>query len=214
MSGKERARTFSEPSGPPKLRCTLPRMAAPDAPVLLRSGLLEGVSVVVAGPGSPVAERCVDLGAAAYPLNVDLLDEEALGAVVQALPAAGVLVCDTAPALRGAADDGAALAEAVAGAFNATRAIVTARLEPAGGGLVLLIAPRPRDGPLADAAAAALENLARTTSVEWARLGVRVVAVRPRDVTTDAALADIVAYLASPAGAYFSGNVLDLGAAG
>jgi len=38
--------------------------------------------------------------------------------------------------------------------------------------------------------------------------------VRPRDVTTDAALADIVAYLASPAGAYFSGCLLDLGAAG
>jgi NAD(P)-dependent dehydrogenase (short-subunit alcohol dehydrogenase family) len=188
-------------------------MPAPDAPLLLHSGLLKGVSVVVAGAGSPVAERCAELGAAVHPLTVDLLDEEALGAVVQELPAAGVLVCDTAPALRSTADDGAALSGAVAGAFNATRAIVTAGLAPAGGGLVLLIAPRPRDGALAGAAAAALENLARTTSVEWARLGVRVVAVRPRDVTTDAALADLIAYLASPAGAYFSGCVLDLGAA-
>jgi NAD(P)-dependent dehydrogenase (short-subunit alcohol dehydrogenase family) len=187
-------------------------MSAPDAPVLLRSALLEGVVVVVAGAGSPVATRCAELGAAVHPLTVDLLDEEALGAAVQALPAAGVLVCDTAPALRGAADHGTALAEAVAGAFNALRALVAARLGPAGGGLALLIAPRPRDGALAGAAAAALENLARTTSVEWARLGVRVVAVRPRDVTTDAGLADLVAYLASPAGAYFSGCVLDLGA--
>jgi len=188
-------------------------MSAPDASVLLRSGLLEGVSVVVAGAGSPVAKRCAELGAAVHALTADLLDEEALGAAVQALPAAGVLVCDTAPALRGAADDGEALAEAVAGAFNAMRALMTARLEPAGGGLALLIAPRPRDGALAGAAAAALENLARTTSVEWARLGVRVVAVRPRDATTDGGLADLVAYLASPAGAYFSGCVLDLGAA-
>ena len=189
-------------------------MPAPDAPQLLRSGLLDGVSLVVAGAGSPVAERCAELGAAVHPLTVDLLDEAALGAIVQALPAVGVLVCGTAPALRGAADEGAGLSEAVAGAFNATRALVTARFEGAGGGLVLLIAPRPRDGALAGAAAAALENLARTTSVEWARLGVRVVAVRPRDVTTDAAIADLVAYLASPAGAYFSGCVLDLGAAG
>jgi len=189
-------------------------MPASDAPLLLRSGLLEGVSVLLAGSGSRVAERCAELGADVHVLDADLSDEEALAACVQALPEIAVLVCDTAPALRGAADDGAALSEAVAGAFNATRAIVTAKLEPAGGGLVLLIAPRPRDGALADAAAAALENLARTTSVEWARLGARVVAVRPRDVTTDGALADLVAYLASPAGAYFSGCVLDLGAAG
>jgi len=189
-------------------------MPAPDAPLSLRSGLLDGVSVVVSGAGSPVAARCAELGAAVHPLEADLLDEEALGAAVQALPGAGVLVCDSAPALRSGADDGTALADAVAGAFNAMRALVTAKLEPAGGGLVLLIAPRPRDGALADAAAAALENLARTTSVEWARLGVRVVAVRPRDVTSDAALADLVAYLASPAGAYFSGCALELGAAG
>jgi NAD(P)-dependent dehydrogenase (short-subunit alcohol dehydrogenase family) len=186
-------------------------MPAPDAPLLLRSGLLDGVSVVVAGAGSPVAERCAALGAAVHPLDADLLDEEALGAFVQALPTTAVLVCDTAPALRSGTGDGAALADAVAGAFNATRAVMTAKLEPSGGGLVLLIAPRPQDGALAASAGAALENLARTTSVEWARLSVRVVAVRPRDTTSDAALADLVAYLASPAGAYFSGCVLELG---
>jgi NAD(P)-dependent dehydrogenase (short-subunit alcohol dehydrogenase family) len=87
-------------------------------------------------------------------------------------------------------------------------------MEPAGAGMIVLLAPRPRDGAQAGPGAAALENLARTTSVEWARLDVRVVTVRPRDVTPDTAVSDLLAYLASPAGAYFSGCVLDLGAAG
>ncbi len=168
-------------------------MPAPHAPSLLRSGLLDGVVVVVAGSASPVAERCAGLGAGVHHLGADLLDEEAVGAAVQALPAVGVLVCDTGPALRDrrSGDDGTALADAVAGAFSATRAVVTTHFAPAGGGLALLIAPRPRDGALAGSAGAALENLARTTSVEWARLGVRVVAVRPRDATSDAALAEL-----------------------
>ena len=67
---------------------------------------------------------------------------------------------------------------------------MNAQLEPSGFGKVVLIAPRPADGEGAAAAGAALENLARTTGVEWARLGIRVVVVRPRDVTSDAALAD------------------------
>ena len=92
--------------------------------------------------------------------------------------------------------------------------MVNAHLAPAGFGKVILIAPRPGDGPHASAASAALENLARTTSVEWPRLGIRVVVVRPRDVKSEATLAQVVAYLASPAGDYFSGCVVDLGLAG
>lgn len=181
---------------------------------MLRDGLLEGIDVVVAGASQDVAGHCSELGARVRPLDVDLLDEDAVTAAALALPAAEVLVCDTGPALREGGGDATGLADAVAGAWNATRAVVTTQLEPAGHGLVLLIAPRPGDGAQAGAAGAALENLARTTSVEWARLGVRVVAVRPRDVTPDAALADLVAYLTSPAGAYFSGCVLDMGAVG
>ena len=78
----------------------------------------------------------------------------------------------------------------------------------------MLIAPRPADGDGAAAAGAALENLARTTAVEWARLGIRVVVVRPRGVTSEQALTQVVAYLASPAGDYFSGTALNLGGAG
>ncbi len=189
-------------------------MSAPNVPQLLLKGLLDGVEVVFAGGEGTLWAGCAALGAQVGGLEADLLDEDAVLAAAQALRAPSVLICETGPALRAAGADPGALDSAVAGAWNATRAVFSARLEPAGGGLVVLIAPRPADGPLAGAAGAALENLARTTSVEWARLGVRVLTVRPRDITADAALADLVAYLASPAGAYFSGCVLDLGAAG
>jgi NAD(P)-dependent dehydrogenase (short-subunit alcohol dehydrogenase family) len=63
------------------------------------------------------------------------------------------------------------------------------------------------------ASAAALENLARTLSVEWARFGITTVAVVPSATTSDHELAQLVAFLCSPAGAYFSGCRLDLGLA-
>ena len=74
--------------------------------------------------------------------------------------------------------------------------------------LIVLIAPR------ADAAARdGLENLARTLSVEWARRGMRVVAICPGPATSGAEVAELTAFLASPAGAYYSGCRFDLGAA-
>jgi NAD(P)-dependent dehydrogenase (short-subunit alcohol dehydrogenase family) len=80
-----------------------------------------------------------------------------------------------------------------------------------GGGLIVLIAPRP-GSPAAEAARAGLENLARTLSVEWARFEVRPVAILPGDATSSAEVAELVAYLASPAGAYYSGCAFTLGA--
>ncbi|HSD79051.1 MAG TPA: hypothetical protein VLB47_00265, partial [Solirubrobacteraceae bacterium] len=91
------------------------------------------------------------------------------------------------------------------GAWNATRAVVNAALRPAGGGKVVLLAPRPRDGAHAAALAAALENTARSCSIEWARYGVRPTAVLPGDATPDADVAQLCAFLASRAGDYFSG---------
>ena len=58
---------------------------------------------------------------------------------------------------------------------------------------------------------AGLENLARTLSVEWARYGITAVAITPGTSTTDAELAELVCFLASPAGGYFSGCRFDLG---
>jgi citronellol/citronellal dehydrogenase len=79
------------------------------------------------------------------------------------------------------------------------------------GGLVVLLAPPP-GGAEASAARAGLENLARTLSIEWARFGVRPVAVLPGPATTPGEVAELVAYLASPAGAYYSGCAFTLGA--
>lgn len=60
---------------------------------------------------------------------------------------------------------------------------------------------------------AALENTARTLSIEWARYAIRTTAVLPGDATTDDDVAQLVAYLASPAGDYFSGCAFAMGRA-
>jgi NAD(P)-dependent dehydrogenase (short-subunit alcohol dehydrogenase family) len=74
------------------------------------------------------------------------------------------------------------------------------------GAQLVLVAP-----PEGEPARAALENLARTLSIEWARFGIRTACVAPGPATADATLAEVVAYLLSPAGAYVSGSRLDLG---
>jgi NAD(P)-dependent dehydrogenase (short-subunit alcohol dehydrogenase family) len=79
--------------------------------------------------------------------------------------------------------------------------------------LIVLIAPPPGDVH-AEAARAGLENMARTLSIEWARRGIRPVAITPGRTTSPAEIAELVAFLASPAGAYYSGCRFDLGAAG
>ena len=94
---------------------------------------------------------------------------------------------------------------ALDGAWDAIQPAVEGPL--AGGGLIVLLAPPPGDAH-AEAARAGLENMARTLSIEWARLGIRPVAVLPGE---PGEVAELVAFLASPAGAYYSGCVFDLG---
>jgi hypothetical protein len=81
------------------------------------------------------------------------------------------------------------------------------------GGRIVYLAPSAADGEFSDAAGAALENLIRTLSVEWARHDVTAVTIVPGAQSTANEVAGLVAYLASPAGAYFSGCRLDLGGA-
>jgi NAD(P)-dependent dehydrogenase (short-subunit alcohol dehydrogenase family) len=180
---------------------------------LLRPGLLDGLRIAVVGDayGQAVREASRRLGA-----EVD----EFGGAEDEA---ADTLVVDGADLF---AADG--LQGCLAGAWDATRAVVNQAFLPAGpdrqgssghgsgaeqgsggqagrGGRIVYLAPPPSAGEHADAARAGLENLARTLSIEWARHGITTVTIALGDDTTPGEAAALTAYLASPAGAYFSG---------
>jgi NAD(P)-dependent dehydrogenase (short-subunit alcohol dehydrogenase family) len=172
--------------------------------LILRDGVLAGTAVAVAGAGElgvAVRERVVALGAAVVERAVDPWGEE-----VAFEGAADVLVYD------GAAVAGEGVQAVLDGAWLAIRPVATAAMIEHGGGLVVLLAPRP-GGAVEEAARSGLENLARTLSVEWARFGVRPVAVLPGAATSSAEVAELVAFLASPAGGYYSGCAFTLGAA-
>jgi NAD(P)-dependent dehydrogenase (short-subunit alcohol dehydrogenase family) len=170
---------------------------------ILREGLLEGRVVALGGAGGGgvgdggVGDALRGLGARVETVPVlDGADEERVGEWARSQAPLHALVY-----VESGFDD------VLAGAWAAVREVAAGTLIPSEqGGKIVLVAP-------ADDAvvAAALENLARTLSVEWARFGVTVVAVapgphaRPRDVD------EVVCYLVSPAGEYFSGCRFDLG---
>lgn len=169
--------------------------------MLLREGLLEGVSVLVAPPTS-VADGCVALGAQVAALETDLLDEAATLAA-EGLTADVVLV--DAAALFGAGGEAA-----LRSALDATWSAVHAGFGADRAGQVLIVAPRPDAGRFAGALRTGLENLARTLSIEWSRYGWRTVTILPGRRASDAEVAELVAFLASPAGDYYSGCALSL----
>jgi hypothetical protein len=177
---------------------------------LLRAGVLVGVRVVLAGAGelgAAAGDRAAQLGAEVEPLAVDPFGEEGAGA-----ERADVLVWDGDAALAAHAGvDG--VRAALDGAWLAIRPTANrAWIEPgAPGGRVLLLAPRPGDAH-AEAARAGLENLARTLSIEWARFGIRPVAILPGAATPADAVAELAAFLASAAGEYYAGCAFTLGA--
>lgn len=175
-----------------------------DATALLRPNLLAD-RVVALGGGTALGPPLEALGARAVVLS-PTLDEDAPD-----VPAdVEVLLHDLRPAFGAGGHD--ALRTALDAAWVTIRAVANAAFIPGErGGKVTLIAPPPAAGdPAAAAACAAAENLARTLSIEWARHGVTTVAVMPGSSTTDAQLAALAAYLASPAGDYFSGCRLAL----
>jgi len=162
---------------------------------MLRQGLLDGRGVALAGGVPPaIADAMAALGAR--------VDTEPIHA----------LVYDGRPAFGGGGRD--SLRECTELAWVAVHDVATGALIPAGAGKIVLIAPRPNAGPFATAARAALENLARTLSVEWARYGVGAAAIAPGRDTGEEELAELVCFLVSPAGEYFTGCVFELGGLG
>lgn len=175
---------------------------------VLRSGLLDGRAVALAGGVTPTVSRALSaLGAGVHELD-PALDEDGARDWAAGLAPLDSLVFDAALTF---ADGGQAhLGSALEAAWVVTRGVATGALIPAGAGKVLLIAPRPAGAQFAGAARAALENLARTLSVEWARYGVTAVAIAPGPQSTDDDLAELVCFLVSIAGDYFSGCAFEL----
>jgi citronellol/citronellal dehydrogenase len=129
----------------------------------------------------------------------------------------------------------------VEGTWLLTHAVATKAMIPSGrGGKVFSVTLSPHNGmpgmAHSGAARAAVENLMRTLSVEWARFGIRLLALAAGQFETDTLLSKypaaiveriadtiplgrmgaerefawLVAYLASPAGDFFSGAVLTM----
>lgn len=182
---------------------------------LLAPGLLADRRVVTAGAGGAVRAASAQLEALGA--RVDdlppgaLADEDAAVAWARDTVPLHALVCDAGGAFgAGGADT---LRTAMEQTWRAVRAVATgALIEAQAPGRLVLIAPRPGAGPHAAAARAALENLARTLSVEWARHQITAVALWPGDASTDAEVGELVCFLISPAGGYLSGCRLELGA--
>lgn len=128
----------------------------------------------------------------------------------------------------------------VQGTWNMTHAAATKAFIPQGGGKVVSITLSPHNGMPgmvhSGAARAAVENMMRTLSVEWSRFGIRLCAIAPGQFDTEVfrtkypaelvaavprtiplgrlgrpeEVAWLVAFLASPAGDFFSGAVLTI----
>lgn len=175
--------------------------------IVLRQGLLDGRVIALAGGTPPAfAQSLVGLGARVEELDLSLGEDGVKEWAAGAAPV-HALVYDSGPAFGQGGQPG--LRDALERAWIATRGVATGALIGAGAGKVLLIAPRPGGGSFVAAARAGLENLARTVSVEWARYGVTTVALAPGTWTSDEEIAELVSFLVSPAGEYFSGCLVE-----
>ncbi len=185
-----------------------------DATALLRPGLLADRTIAIGGGDSALAPPLAALGATTSLLPATL-DEDAAADRARGLVAAhdgiDVLLHDLRPAFGDGGHD--ALRTALDTAWVTVRAVATTAFIPeARGGKVVLVAPRDDAQPAAAGVRSGAENLARTLSIEWARFGIRITTITPGAATTPEEVASVAAYLLSPAGDYFSGARLDLGA--
>ena len=177
---------------------------------ILRPDLIVGTRIALAGGvRAAVCDALVNAGASVEDLQ-DGLDEEQAEEWARARTPLQALIFDARRAFGTGGSD--ALGVTLEQAWASTRALANGAFIPAhDGAKIVLIAPPPGAGDHAEAARNALENLARTLSIEWARYAVTVTAVMPGEGTRDDELAELVGFLASPAGSYFSGCRLALG---
>jgi NAD(P)-dependent dehydrogenase (short-subunit alcohol dehydrogenase family) len=162
---------------------------------------------------SPAADGAGEGPAARFATGaIDMLLVDCAGLLAQAVSGAPAAETDT-PAGTSASQ---ALHDCLEQSWSITRALVNDVFLPAerGGRIVYLAPPAARSAAgsarHADAARAGLENLARTLSIEWARHAITAVTIAPGEGTTASEVAALSAFLAAPAGAYFSGCLLDL----
>jgi NAD(P)-dependent dehydrogenase (short-subunit alcohol dehydrogenase family) len=170
-----------------------------------------------------VRDACTALGArvcecplplTAGPEEAEAGIDAAVFAALEKLERIDMLVVDAAGLAARA--PGNPLLDALEASWNVTRALANhAFIGRERGGRIVYLAPAPGlhrapGSAHADATRAGLENLARTLSIEWARYAITTVTIAPAADTTSQEVASLIAYLASPAGEYFSGCLLDL----
>jgi citronellol/citronellal dehydrogenase len=141
--------------------------------------------------------------------RIDVLVLDAASLLAASVPGAAETTSPSADPVEATTPSAAALGDCLQATWALTRAVFNLAFAQAHG-RVLYLAPRDAGGMHEHAALAGLENLSRTLSVEWARHGVTAVTIAPGRTTPAGEVAALTAYLASPAGAYFSGCLLDL----
>jgi citronellol/citronellal dehydrogenase len=196
------------------------------------AGALEPRAALTAG----VAGACSALGASVFECSLaasgeleadDAATRESVEQALAELSEVSLLLVDAASSFSAAHDSDAAGCDRQAGAgaadlvraleasWRITQAVANAVfIERGASGRIVYVSPAPDAGAQADAARAGLENLARTLSIEWARYGIAPLTIAPGAATSPAEIAALVGYLASPAGDYFSGCLLDLSGPG
>jgi NAD(P)-dependent dehydrogenase (short-subunit alcohol dehydrogenase family) len=179
---------------------------------ILREDVLAGTAVALGGRSGTGAleQRLMSLGAALRNIELtDAADDERAVEIVRGLGSLDALVHDAGPSF--AAGGPAALTAALETAWRTIAAVANGALIESGKGKVVLIAPLAEAGPHAEAARAALENLTRTLSIEWARYRITCTTILPGAGCNDDQLAEFVGFLLSAAGDYYSGCRFELG---
>lgn len=210
-----------------------------------------GARVIVAGRRAEPLEETVAMceGGRCQSQPCDIRDEDQVASLVDAVLAThgriDTLVNNAGGQFMSPAEDISAkgfrtvVGLNLEGTWLMTYAVATTAMIPGGGGKVVNVTLSPHHGlpgmVHSSAARAAVENMTRTLSIEWARFNIRLTAIASGHFATDVLRkypkpvyegvaktvpagrlgqpeeqAWLIAYLASPAGDYHSGSVLTI----